>query len=59
MKDEQSRPFDGMEKFDALLGKIVKVTKHELDAALEAEKKLAEEVEEIIERPTDAEPGGA
>jgi hypothetical protein len=46
-----------MDRFEDALVKIVKVGKKELDEALEAEKHLAEKVEETIERPSDAEPG--
>jgi hypothetical protein len=45
-----------MKRFEDALGKIVRVSKEELDKALSAEKDLAEEVEEIIKPASDEEP---
>ena len=43
-----------MQRFEEALGKIVKVSKKDLDAALEKAKMEVEEIEESI-RPSDAE----
>ena len=50
-QDASSTP---MQRFEEALGKIVKVSKKDLDAALEKAKMEVEEIEESI-RPSDAE----
>jgi hypothetical protein len=48
MSDQDKSP---MERFNALLGKIVGVTKKELNEEIEAEQRVAEEIIEVIEGP--------
>ncbi len=56
MSKQQSNGDSPMERFEETLGKLVSVTKKELDEALALEKRLAEEAEAAIEHPSDAEP---
>jgi hypothetical protein len=57
MDDDKNRNgIDAMKRFEDALGKIVRVSKEELDKALNAEKGLAEKVEEIIRPASDEEP---
>ncbi len=53
---QDDRDNSPMKRFEETLGKLVSVTKKELDEALALEQRLAEEAEAAIEHPSDAEP---